>query len=662
MREFCGLKQIYFEGLQYFLKTKIMSLKDLNEELYRSDSEIEKRKHEESQFNPSISEHANAKKFQEKKTWGIFGVKLTANQKKALKVAGAIIAAIFFLSIIFVAVSKFKQTAFSDDRVAVEIEGPKEVGSNQLVEYKIKYKNDNRASLKNAEILLSHTENFQPENNDNLKPSGEGKNNIYIGKIKSHGQGEVSVKGKFYAPEGSGIYFNAELQYTPSNFNSVFQAKNQLGIEVKSSPIFLSLNAPQEASKNGAVEYVINYENSSDRDFESLILKTEYPQGFNFQEASPRPSEDNNSWELGDLKTGQKGEIKIRGRLDGFRDEGKIVKVSLGLSQDGRLVLYNEKEKTTKIVASPIFISQTVNGSEDVAVDQGEVLNYALTYCNEGDIGLRDAIVTVEIKSSILDFSNLILRNGAYDSSKSVIIWKAGRDIPELEQLEAGEKGKIEFSVPVRNKIDISGENDKNFVTELTAKVDSPDISTYLGAERMIASDKIFVKLNSKVILETKGYYNNSNITNTGPLPPQIGQETSYAVHWLITNISNDISGVKVEAALPTWGRWKNEIYPKDENIKFNSRTNKIVWDIGNLKNGTGILDHPREVSFRVSVVPEINQVNDYIEIISDSTLTAKDEFTSKDIEEKTAAKNSMLKEDISIDSGMYKVVDVGEE
>ncbi|MCD6149802.1 hypothetical protein J7J13_03405 [bacterium] len=639
-----------------------MSLKDLNEELYRQDSEIEKRKHEESRFNPSVSEHAGAEKFQEKKTWGIFGVKLAANQKKALKIAGAIIAAIFFLSIVFVTVSKFKQTAFSDDRVAIEIEGPKEVGSNQLVEYKIKYKNNNRASLKNAEILLSHTENFQPENNNNLKPSGEGKNNIYIGKIESHGQGEVSIKGKFYAPESSGIYFNAELKYTPSNFNSVFQAKSQLGIEIKSSPIFLSLNAPQEASKNGVVEYVINYENSSDRHFKNLILKAEYPQKFNFQEAVPRPSKDNNSWYLGDLKTGQKGEIKIRGRLDGFRDEGRVIKVSLGLSQGGRLILYNEKEKTTKIVASPIFISQTVNGSKDIAVNQGEVLNYALTYRNEGDIGLRDAIVTVEIKSSILDFSKLVLRNGAYDSSKGVITWKAGRDIPELEQLEAGEEGRIEFSIPVKNKIDISGENDKNFVTELTAKVDSPDISTYLGAERMIASDKMAIKLNSKVILETKGYYNDSNITNTGPLPPRVGKETSYAIHWLVTNISNDISDAKVEAALPTWARWKNEIYPKDENVQFNPRTNKIVWNIGSLGSGTGILDHPKEVSFRVSVVPEINQMGDYIEILSDSTLTAKDEFTSKEIEEKTAAKNSMLREDMSIDSGMYKVADIGEE
>ncbi len=640
-----------------------MSLKDLNEELYRPDSDIEeKRKHEESQFTPSSQKHAGTEEFQEEKKWKILNFHLDENQKKALKIAGGIIAFIFISSIIFVAVSKFKQSAFSDERVAVEIEGAKKVESNQLVEYKIKYKNDNRASLKNAEILLIHTENFYPENQDILKPSGRGMSKINIGEIKSRAKGEITVKGKFYAPESSELYFNAELKYVPSNFNSLFQSKSQLGIEINSSPIFLSLKAPHEASQSGEVEYVINYENFSSRDFENLILEAEYPQGFNFKEAEPRPSKENYSWDLENLKIGQKGEIKIRGSLEGSKDEVKIIKIKLGLYKAGSdLIVYNEKEKATKIVASPIFISQTANGGKNISLNQGENINYVLTYRNEGSIGLRDVIITVEIKSSILDFSKLNLKNGAYKSSNHSIIWKAAPDIPELASLEAGEEGKVSFSVPVKERIEINEESDKNFVTEIIAKVDSPDIATYLGAERLVASEKIYLKLNSKVILEATGYYNNSNITNTGPLPPRIGEETTYALHWLITNISNDLVDVKVEAALPTWGRWKNEIYPKNENIEFNSRTNKIVWNVGNVGSGTGVLDHPREVSFRVSVVPEINQVGKQIEILSSSVLTAKDEFTGNEIRKEVEAKTSALKEDISLDSAMYKVVNIGE-
>ena len=77
------------------------------------------------------------------------------------------------------------------------------------------------------------------------------------------------------------------------------------------------------------------------------------------------------------------------------------------------------------------------------------------------------------------------------------------------------------------------------------------------------------MKINSKVILEVEGYHKDKNITNSGPMPPVVGSETTIALHWLITNISNDISGVRVAAHLPTGVIWKDKIYPEGENIPF---------------------------------------------------------------------------------------------
>lgn len=643
-----------------------MPLGDLKEELYKKDSELDKRKHEESQFDPSVSEHASVEEFQEKKSWGIFKKGLTIKQIKALKITTIAILAMFFLAIIFVTVSKFKQTAFSDERVIVEIEGPKEARSNQLAEYKIKYKNNNRVALENAEITLDYTENFQPENGQNLEPAGQGKSKVYIGKIKARQQGEIVTKGKFYAPEDYMIYFNAALNYIPSNFNSTFQSKNQLGVEIKSSPIFLSVNAPLEASDGNDIEYVINYQNLSDRQFKNLELVIEYPKGFNFKNADPYPFKDDRYWQLGDLMAGQEGEIKIQGKIQGFKDEGKTIKASVCMTGSGdRPVIYSEKERVTKIIASPLIISQSVNGSAGaINASQGENLRYILSYRNNGETGLRDVIITLEVKDegSILDFSKLILRKGAYDGSRKTITWKAGHDIPELARLEAGEGGAIEFSVPVKERIEIDNENDKNFSIESIAKIDSPDIPFQLESNKIIASDELTIKLNSKVILEAQGYYNDANIENFGPIPPEVNKETNYVMHWLVTNVSNDISDVEVSAALPTWAKWTGKVYPENEKIDFNSRTNQIVWDIGNLKNGTGILDHPKEISFQIGVVPGINQLDKKIEILGSSTLTAKDTFTSEEIKEEIKAKDSALMEDMSIDSGMYKVVNADAE
>lgn len=145
---------------------------------------------------------------------------------------------------------------------------------------------------------------------------------------------------------------------------------------------------------------------------------------------------------------------------------------------------------------------------------------------------------------------------------------------------------------------------------------------------------------------------------NFGPIPPKVGEETSYAIHWKISNVSNDISDVKVSAYLPTWARWNNKVFPQEENVSFNERTHEIIWDIGKMKNGTGVLDDPREVVFQISVLPEVNQIKENIPIMTNTILTARDDFTGSNIREEIKQKTTSISEDISIAANGYSVVE----
>ncbi len=189
------------------------------------------------------------------------------------------------------------------------------------------------------------------------------------------------------------------------------------------------------------------------------------------------------------------------------------------------------------------------------------------------------------------------------------------------------------------------------------AKIDSPDVPTPIGSNKIIASNSLFFKLNSKVILETMGYYIDSNIANSGPVPPQVGKETSYTIHWLITNISNDVSDARVVSSLPTGVKWTGKIYPDKEKITYNERTNQIIWEIGKIESATGILKPKREVAFQVSIIPETNQLGKPITLVNSSTLTAKDLYTSENLKSEIKEKNTNLKEDTTISGGGYNVV-----
>ncbi|MCX6765527.1 MAG: hypothetical protein NT136_01020 [Candidatus Moranbacteria bacterium] len=638
-----------------------MSLGDLNKELYNPNSDAGEKTHKKSRFDPELSPQNDSQEFQKKEMW-IKGKKgLTPDQKKIIKRGLWAVGSIVLLGLLTLAVYEIRRSAFNEEKTTIGLEGPTVIDSTQPAQYIIRYKNGNRVDLKDAVIRLNYQENFQPEEAANLKTINASNSQIYIGTIKAHFEGTIELKGKFYAPQDYIVYLRATLSYTPSNFNSTFEAQNQLGVSVQTSPIFLEIAAPLEAASGNRVEYVIDYKNLGTRNFSDVRIKAEYPEGFLFSSAEPQLSEGNNFWYIGKLDPQQGGKIKIQGTLQGARSEEKKINVFAGsLSSSGQFLIYTQSDKTTKIIVSPLSITQSVNNQRSPSVNVGEELYYVLKYQNEGEIGLRDVIITLEIKSLALNFSKLKLGNGFYDRTHQTITWKAP-DFPQLTNLGPGEGGEIRFSVPVTSQIPVDNENDKNFTVTSTAKIDSPDIPTPLGSNKIIDSDTLEFKLNSKVILETLGYYADPNIPNSGPVPPQVGKETTYTIHWKITNVNNDIADTRVVSSLSTGVKWTGKIYPESENIAFNERTNQIIWEVGKLKNGIGILNPKREISFQVSIIPQINQAGQEALLLTPSILTAKDLFTGEELRAETPKKNTLLPEDVSI-GGNYKVENPGNE
>jgi hypothetical protein len=632
-----------------------MSLNDINKELYKTKSDIEKRHHEENRFDPFLAQES-PENLSKEEEWKALRKGLSPRLKKIIRIVSITAGAAVIILLGYWGYKWIKNSSFSDTKVIIEITGPAEIDSSRSTSYKIKYSNNNRVSLKDAEIILNYSDNFQPEENAKLEPAGYGSSRIKLGEMKGHSEGEFELKGKFYAPQDYVIYLKATLNYIPSNFSSPFQAQNQMAVKVKASPLDLRVTAPREASSGENVEYSIDYKNLSSRSFGDLRVKVEYPDGFEFKESDPAPAEGKEIWYVGNLDVNQSGRIIVKGVMTGIKDEAKIVKVYLGnLGGGGQFITYSQKEEITKIRGLPLSIVQMTEGTADNTVNPSGRVYYILNYKNEGGIGLRDVIITLEIKTKVLDFSKLELDNGSYDSSKGVITWKAS-DILGLKNLEPGQGGVIRLSVPVVNIVPVKSAEDKNFTINSVAKIDSPDIPTPLGSNKTIASSELSIKLNSKVILEAKGYYNDANIKNSGPIPPQVGKETTYTLHWLITNISNDISNVKVSAFLPTGLKWKGKTYPDSETINYNERTNQIIWQVGKLDNGVGVLNSPREVSFKVGVTPESSQLKKFLTLLNASTLTAKDLFTLKDINVEIKEKNSQLREDSGISSDGYMV------
>lgn len=561
------------------------------------------------------------------------------------------------ISIIFLAflanLTFIREMLFTDDRIGIRIVGPSEVASAETVEYTLRYDNGNVLSADDAHITLTFPDSFRIEKGEGMSIHGNAAT-FSLGEVGGRSYGEARFSGKFYGSKGTLIYLKATFGFSPSGMSSRFEKDAQYGVTISSSPLVLEAIAPKEIASGNEVEYVMSYRNESDISFSNLRVKAEYPDGFRFNRSEPKSTEGDSLWRVGDLPPRASGEIRVKGILTGSRDQAKVLRASLGVLQgDDTFVAYDEKERTTRIVTPPLTIVQTVNGKTDLSVNPGDVLEYELKYMNEGTIGLRDVIITLEMNASLLDVTRLTLRGGSYDTARSVITWRAS-DIPELARLEPNRGGTVMFSVPVRKDIPVNTEAGKHLSIRTLAKIDSLDIPFSSPGNKVVSSNMLDVRIGSVVDFQVSGFHFDAALPNTGPLPPKVGQETTYTLRFKVTNFLNDISKAKVSMLIPTSVRYTGKRSPDTESISYNDRTGQLTWDIGSILGGG---ESSREVALQFSITPSPNQVGNAAPLLTNAVFEAEDVFTKDPIRIERGGKTTSLPEDKSIAIGAYVVV-----
>lgn len=625
-----------------------MSLFDIKNKLYKRKGEKDRLSTEDFRYSRSIDGLAKEEE-QAEDVWSSPKKGLSEKTKRTIEISLITLGGIILVAASFWGIYKFRQSAFADERVVVSVTGPSETRSGKEASFEINWENDNRADLENAVLKLSYPENFKPENLDGFKSQGPANGVIELGKIKGHTKAKFIFSGKAFSPKGSLIYIQAELIYTPSNFNSRFTTQNRLSVNISSSPVTLDISYPQAVSNGDEIDYAIDYKNTGEEDFFNVSLIAEYPEGFEFISSNPPISEENGKWYSGDLKAKNSGKLTIKGRLGGDRNEVKTLKISIGAYENGNFTIFNEASAGVKIAASPLFISQSINNKNKLIANAGDFLKFEIFYRNDGDTGLRDVIVSEKLVGVALDFSSLDFPEGGnYDSSTHTIVWKAV-DYPELKNIEPGQSGKINFNAKIKNPLPVKNTSDKNFIISSLAKIDSPDIPTPIAMNKIVSSNTINMKVNSQLNLNVSGYYNDETIPNSGPIPPRVDQETTYTIHWIVSNSSNNLEGANVEASLPSGISMTGKINPENENIKYNERTNLIIWDIGKLEAGVGVIKSAREVVFQIKMKPSIDQVGKTPNILEKPVFSGKDSFTLENLEAEGLKKTISLEEDKKI-------------
>lgn len=601
------------------LKKIGMKLEELKKKLYRPGAKFEERP-----VKPEIFEPGQKREEIKIEGWEeIENKQLPFFSKKHLIWAGLGLLVIFLV----IVGTLIWQSYFSFDKnkVKLEILGPERIVSGDEVTYTVKYKNESRIKLKNIKLFFYFPEESLPLNGEDLIQSVDCPD---LGPGQSaQQQFQARVLGLKEENKKAGV----KLIYQPANISAYFENRAEFHTLIISIPLVLDFDLPERAVSGQSVRLSLEYSNQSQAAFSDLWLKLEYPPGFVFVSSEPKPLERDNLWLIGDLMAGEEDKIFIQGTLKGEEGEAKSFQAQLGTREKGKFIIYNQVVEALEISLPPLAISQIVNGQTDYIGRAGQTLEYQIDYQNTTQLGIRGVIITARLEGQALDLSSLKLKNGSYDGANQTITWNPG-NLPALEFLAPGQKGQIKFSIQIKKPLPIQNYSDKNFIITSTAKIDSPHVPLSLRDIQIGSQNKIETKIASQLTLQAKGYFHENLIGNSGPLPPRVGQTTTYTIVWQLVNTANDLEGVKVEAILPPHVQWMDRISPADLDLKYDSLTGRVIWSVGHLPAATGLLMPVKQAAFQVAIRPSLADLGDLVELIGQSKASGQDTFVDLEL------------------------------
>lgn len=525
----------------------------------------------------------------------------------------------------------WRKNIYSKEGLRLEIIGPQTAQLGQEVEYVVKYKNNGEFRLENPNLIfmapdfaIKDDKIYTKEIIDSEKLGGA----IYPGEERS-----FSFKFRMVGKSGDAKVAKAALSYQPKNLSARYESNTTCTTIMEDAPLELDMDLSSTVEADKSFHFKINYLSNVDWLLTDLRVNVDYPLGYSFSQAIPQ-SLDKNEWIIPVLNKNQAGIIDIVGQLSGDLGDGKVFRARIGMWKDGQYVPLKEIEKGTKIVKPTVAIRQTINGDANYTAKPGEWLHYEIYYKNISDKELYNLVLLDKLDGDLYDFTSIKSDTGNFEQGDNSIVfdWKQNN---KLAYLSVMEEGMAEFWIKLKEDI---------------SRLNQPELNNrvMIGPAR----EDFATKISSKLELSQKVFYNDEIFGNTGPLPPRAQETTTYTITWQAKNYYSNVANVVAAAVLPPESQFVGgKVFPEDQAglLAYDQSTRRIVWNIGDMAAGQGLVSNPLNVSFQVAVAPMNSQINNVAGIIGQATIGGDDEWTKTSMESTADALDTASLSDIAI-------------
>ncbi len=560
-------------------------------------------------------------------------------------------AVVFFIIAILVAgyISFSGGNIISSDNISVTVLGQTSAAAGEPISLDINVANRNAVDLQLVDLVIQYPQGTKTADGNNQDLP---RDRISLGSISAGQTVRKTIQAILYGQQGDSENIGISVEYRLAGSNAVYHADKTYQLAISSSPVSLVIDSLKEINSGQELVLTATLNSNSTNIIKGLLLKTDFPPGFQYESATPTPSFGNNTWTIGDLEPNGTREFKITGKVSGQDNDQRVFRFSTGTEGVGGSGVIGTAfiETTQAVVIHKPFLGTalTLDGSSDdpYVTLQHHTINGEIKWSNNLTDSLQDIVIDAAITSPYLNQFSVSADNGGfYNSNTNTVEWNSEQN-DSLLSVSPGQAGKVSLMFASNDLSGQLGSSVKNPTINISISVKGRRFNENNVPEDITGTLSRTIKLSANLSLDAETSHDQSVFQNTGPVPPKIGSATSYTITWKASDNLNDVKNAYVTATLPNYVDWLRQVSPSDSPLTYNPVTRQLRWDIGSLPSGTGYGSSPKQVSFMVSITPSASQITKAPDLVSDITLFGGDTFTGKEVQTDSQNVSTMLAND----------------
>jgi hypothetical protein len=481
---------------------------------------------------------------------------------------------------------------------------PKEVVSGGAATLILSYDNQSKTPLTDVGLTVSFPPHFVPDPTDAGSPWSSS-SRFSLADLAPGENGVLKIRGVMYGDVLGEQRFVSTLSFQQGQGLLPQKIRREHVFSPTRSALSLELLLPSTLFQGEQVTAELRATNNGTVDLPAILIEPVWPEGFSLVQGNPDPSA---GWfELERLKAGEASTVTFSGLLPKGDQASFVFRPSFLVGRER--FAQQPIAQTAWLSPSPLAMNYTFSQS---ILTPGEPLTLDLFFQNVGESTIEQIIFSAASPSPFVSAESAFSSTGAMG-------------------LSPGTSGLATLAIPILSSVPLSllsTSKPPTATIRITASYNIPENDQ--KSSRFLLGEQTF-RITTPLTLRSFGRFSatSGDQIGRGPLPPVVGEETTY---WMVLEISgtiNDLSGVMLRAPLTERARFTGrQSVSVGGPLSYDPASHELVWRLDSLPSsiapGAGVVS----AAFEVGFTPGAEDVGTSPLLLLRPAITAHDQFT----------------------------------